>query len=290
MMNVQELATLAELDLNVKIVLLDNAALGMVRQQQELFYAGRYTASKFLAAVNWFAIAAAFGIPAHDLGNEPDAGRALARALRTPGPQLIRIAIDEAAHVMPMVPPGGANTHSARRAHAGRASGGPRRRRNGAGINSRMGQEIERKFLVTGDGWRATARTIRITQGYLTRDKERWCGFAPRTRPPSSPSRAPRAASRAPSSNTPFPRRRGAHAARVVPDAAHRQDTLRGRYRGSHLEIDVFEAPQPGLIIAELELPSADHPFARPDWLGAEVTGDPRFYNQNMLDGATTPS
>ena len=112
MMNVQELATLAELDLNVKVVLLDNAALGMVRQQQELFYAGRYTASKFPAAVNWFAIAAAFGIPAHDLGNEPDAGCALARALRTPGPQLIRVAIDEAAHVMPMVPPGGANTHA----------------------------------------------------------------------------------------------------------------------------------------------------------------------------------
>src|SRR5262249_59554662 len=68
LMNVQELATLAEEELDVKIVLLNNAHLGLVRQQQELFYGGRYHASRFQAEPDFAAIARAFGILAHDLG------------------------------------------------------------------------------------------------------------------------------------------------------------------------------------------------------------------------------
>ncbi len=48
---------------------------------------------------------------------------------------------------------------------------------------------------------------------------------------------------------------------------------------GLTFEVDVFEGLNHGLIIAEIELPSADHPFRRPDWLGEEVTGDLRYYN-----------
>lgn len=44
-------------------------------------------------------------------------------------------------------------------------------------------------------------------------------------------------------------------------------------------EVDVFEGENQGLIIAEIELPSADHAFEKPDWLGEEVTHDPRYYN-----------
>ena len=68
LMNVQELATLAELDLNVKIVLLDNAALGLVRQQQELFYQRRFVACEFAQPSRFVAIAQAFGMLAIDLG------------------------------------------------------------------------------------------------------------------------------------------------------------------------------------------------------------------------------
>jgi acetolactate synthase I/II/III large subunit len=110
MMNVQELATLAELQLNVKIVLLDNAALGMVRQQQELLYGERYIASKFPGSVDWMSIAMAFGIPACNLAATPDSEIVLTRAMATYGPLLIRVAIDEVAKVMPMVRPGSANT------------------------------------------------------------------------------------------------------------------------------------------------------------------------------------
>lgn len=109
LMNVQELATLAELDLNVKIVLLDNAALGLVRQQQELFYQRRFVASLYAQPSRFVAIAQAFGVPAFDLGEAPDPHVALSRAITTRGPVLIRVPIAATRHVMPMVAPGAAN-------------------------------------------------------------------------------------------------------------------------------------------------------------------------------------
>lgn len=109
LMNVQELATLAELDLNVKIVLLDNAALGLVRQQQELFYQRRLVASQFSQPSRFVAIAQAFGIPALDLGDSPAPGVELRNALLSRGPVLIRVPIAATEHVMPMVAPGAAN-------------------------------------------------------------------------------------------------------------------------------------------------------------------------------------
>lgn len=109
LMNVQELATLAELDLNVKIVLLDNAALGLVRQQQELFYQQRFVASLYSQPSRFVAIAQAFGVPAFDLGERPDPQEALSRALSSRGPVLIRVPIAATEHVLPMVAPGASN-------------------------------------------------------------------------------------------------------------------------------------------------------------------------------------
>ncbi|MFL6577929.1 MAG: biosynthetic-type acetolactate synthase large subunit [Povalibacter sp.] len=109
LMNIQELATLAELDLNVKIIVLDNGALGLVRQQQTLFYRRRLVASQFAQPSNFVAIARGFGIQALDLGATSEAGSVLADALRTEGPMLIRVPIDADEHVLPMVAPGAAN-------------------------------------------------------------------------------------------------------------------------------------------------------------------------------------
>lgn len=109
LMNIQELATLAELDLNVKIIVLDNAALGLVRQQQELFYGNRFVASQFRAPSDFVAIAQAFGIAALDLESSGAPHGALAKALSSKGPMLIRVPIAEEQHVLPMVPPGAAN-------------------------------------------------------------------------------------------------------------------------------------------------------------------------------------
>lgn len=109
LMNIQELATLAELDLNVKLILLDNAALGLVKQQQELFYRQRQVASTFIQPSNFVAIARAFGIPACDLTNTDIADNLLAAAMRSAGPALIRVPIAASHHVLPMVAPGAAN-------------------------------------------------------------------------------------------------------------------------------------------------------------------------------------
>jgi acetolactate synthase-1/2/3 large subunit len=109
LMNVQELATLAELELPVAILLFNNAQLGLVRQQQELFYGRRFSASYFHAAPDFAAVARAFGIRGVRLDAAGDPLAQLAEALAQPGPCLIDIPIHDEANVYPMVPPGAAN-------------------------------------------------------------------------------------------------------------------------------------------------------------------------------------
>ena len=109
LMNIQELATAAEENVNVKVILLNNEHLGLVRQQQQLFYGKRFHASRFRANTDFAAIARGFDINAIDLGRVEDPIASLADALATPGPCLINVPIDAEENVFPMVPPGGAN-------------------------------------------------------------------------------------------------------------------------------------------------------------------------------------
>jgi len=109
LMNIQELATLAELDLNVKVVIMNNDHLGLVRQQQELFYRERYHASRFECRPDFTAIAEGFGVRGVDLGRASDPAAALAEAMAAPGPCVINAPIAAEENVYPMVPPGGAN-------------------------------------------------------------------------------------------------------------------------------------------------------------------------------------
>src|SRR5262249_9114459 len=109
LMNLQELATAAEEGVNVKVILLNNRHLGLVRQQQQLFYGARYHASRFDAAPDFAAIARGFHLGAHDLGAAADPLATLAGALREPGPCLVNVPIAADANVYPMVPPGAAN-------------------------------------------------------------------------------------------------------------------------------------------------------------------------------------
>ena len=108
-MNLQELATAAEEGVNVKVILLNNGHLGLVRQQQQLFYGGRYSASRFHAEPDFAAIARGFGVAAYDLGDADRPGRRTGPRLREPGPCLVNVPIDAEANVYPMVPPGAAN-------------------------------------------------------------------------------------------------------------------------------------------------------------------------------------
>ena len=109
-MNIQELATLAEEGLNVKIVLMNNNSLGLVYQQQNLFYGKRVFASKYRGAPDFVKIAEGFGIPAVNLDDADNPRATLAQVLAEPGPCLIHASIDRDQFVYPMVPPGAANT------------------------------------------------------------------------------------------------------------------------------------------------------------------------------------
>lgn len=111
-MNLQELATAAEEGVNISIVLMDNASLGLVRQQQDLFFGQRNYASTYRRGVDFCQIARGFGLRAANLHEARDPRAALARALNGPGPSLIRARVDSAEHVLPMVPPGAANTET----------------------------------------------------------------------------------------------------------------------------------------------------------------------------------
>jgi acetolactate synthase-1/2/3 large subunit len=109
-MNIQELATLADENLDVKIVLMDNNSLGLVHQQQNLFYGNRLFASDYKRPIDFTKIAEGFGISAIRLDDSPRPHAALAEALAKPGPCLIHASIDVDQKVYPMVPPGAANT------------------------------------------------------------------------------------------------------------------------------------------------------------------------------------
>ena len=109
LMNIQELATLAEHGLNVAIVLMDNGHLGLVRQQQELFYGNHVFASKFTRSPDFVAIAKGFGLRAWNGGVNGADRASLDEALAFAGPSLVHVPIDETANVYPMVPPGASN-------------------------------------------------------------------------------------------------------------------------------------------------------------------------------------
>jgi len=109
LMNVQEFATAAEEDANVKLVLMNNASLGLVFQQQTMFYGERIFASKFKGMPDFIKVAEGFGWQTLDLDQATDPIAALGKALHSRGPVLIHARIDMREQVLPMVAPGAAN-------------------------------------------------------------------------------------------------------------------------------------------------------------------------------------
>lgn len=108
-MNVQELATLSELDVNVTVFVLNNAQLGLVRQQQELFYGRRYHAAHFQRGSDFAAIAAAHGIRAERAAADDLTPCRIGRILSQGGPCVVDVVIRGQENVLPMVPPGKSN-------------------------------------------------------------------------------------------------------------------------------------------------------------------------------------
>jgi acetolactate synthase-1/2/3 large subunit len=105
-MNAQELSVAVEHQLDVKIVLLNNFSLGMVRQFQDDFYGGVRSQVDLTHMPDFVKLADAYGLPAVRVDKFADIGPAMDRAERTKGPFLIDFRIDPEANVYPIVPLG----------------------------------------------------------------------------------------------------------------------------------------------------------------------------------------
>ncbi|HEX2916202.1 MAG TPA: biosynthetic-type acetolactate synthase large subunit [Chloroflexia bacterium] len=107
-MNSQELATLVQDDIRVKIAIFNNGVLGMIRQWQTLFYDGRLHSSP-ISGPDFVKLAEAYGIKAWRVTDSSEVAQAVKEANEWPGPALVEFVIPEGDMVMPMVPAGGSN-------------------------------------------------------------------------------------------------------------------------------------------------------------------------------------
>jgi adenylate cyclase len=143
-----------------------------------------------------------------------------------------------------------------------------------------MGVEIERKFLLSGEGWRALGEPVLLRQGYLCSDPVRTVrvrieGDAGLLTIKSKSTGATRG-----EWEYPIPL---AEAQELLDRLCERPlvEKYRRRiaYAGFTWEVDEFLGENAGLVVAELELDDAGAAYPRPAWLGREVTDQPRYYN-----------
>lgn len=147
-----------------------------------------------------------------------------------------------------------------------------------------MGVEIERKFLVRGDAWKSLAPGVLLRQGYLSSHAERVVRVRIEGDGACLTIKGKSSGATRGEWEYPLP----------ISDAQVFLDTLcerpiieKYRYRIPHAgltwEVDEFLGENAGLVVAEIELTSEDQVFVRPDWVGEEVTHDPRYFNSSLL-------
>jgi adenylate cyclase len=147
-----------------------------------------------------------------------------------------------------------------------------------------MGVEIERKFLVTGDAWRALGEPALLRQGYLSTDPARTVRVRIEGGQGVLTIKGKNSGATRGEWEYPIP----------VDEAAELLDTLcpaplveKNRTRvkvGDHVwEVDEFLGANEGLLVAEIELGAEDEIFLLPEWVGAEVTGEQRYYNSSLI-------
>jgi len=147
-----------------------------------------------------------------------------------------------------------------------------------------MGKEIERKFLVTGDAWRSLGPGTLMQQGYLSTDLERVVRVRLEGDDASLTIKGRAVGATRGEWEYPIPKQ---DAEEMLAQLCQRPLIEKTRYRIMHegmlWEVDEFLGDNEGLVVAEIELISEDQPFAKPGWIGDEVTGDARYYNANLL-------
>jgi adenylate cyclase len=147
-----------------------------------------------------------------------------------------------------------------------------------------MGEEIERKFLVTSDAWRETAEGTTYRQGFLSTEPERTVRVRLAGSRGTITVKGKNVGARRAEFEYEIP---AADAERLLDTLCKRPLIEKVRHTlavGSHTwEIDVFEGENVGLVVAEIELGSEGEAFDKPEWVGEEVTDDPRYFNSNLV-------
>lgn len=147
-----------------------------------------------------------------------------------------------------------------------------------------MNTEIERKFLVRGTAWKTQHGGRRIRQGYLSVEPTRIVRVRSVANRAWLTIKGGTTGIRRNEFEYPLP---AGDAQRLLDELCLQPLIDKTRYdirHGEHLwEIDEFHGANAGLVVAEIELRNESEAFARPPWLGAEVSGDPRYFNSNLV-------
>ena len=148
-----------------------------------------------------------------------------------------------------------------------------------------MGQEIEKKFLITNEDWRGPAKGKRYCQGYLSTEKDRTV----RVRTIGEKGFLTIKGRTVGESRLEFEYEIPVGDARELLQELCRKPLIeKTRYKipfgGFTWEVDEFAGENQGLIFAEIELEYEGETFPRPHWIGREVTDDPRYYNANLVN------
>lgn len=148
-----------------------------------------------------------------------------------------------------------------------------------------MGHEIERKFLVHGSAWKNGVRGTRISQGYLSLDKQRTV----RVRAADDQAWLTVKGLTTSVTRVEYEYEIPAADARYMLEHLCLQPIIDKTryavdYAGHRWEIDEFHGANEGLRVAEIELRSEDENFERPPWLATEVSGEARYYNARLVE------
>lgn len=147
-----------------------------------------------------------------------------------------------------------------------------------------MGKEIERKFLVKSDAYRSLAKGVPYRQGYLNSANDR----VVRVRTTDGRGFLTIKGASTGAVRTEFEYEIPRDDAETMLDRLCEKPLVeKTRYRifleGLYWEVDEFSGENEGLRVAEVELEREDQPFTKPGWIGAEVTGDPRYFNSSLV-------
>lgn len=147
-----------------------------------------------------------------------------------------------------------------------------------------MGVEIERKFLLTGDAWRKLGEPVLLRQGYLSSDPERTVRVRTEGAQGTLTIKGRSTGATRGEWEYPIPLADANELLeRLCQQPIIEKYRRRIAYAGNIWEVDEFLGANAGLVVAEIELASEDQIFDKPDWVGAEVTHDRRYFNSSLI-------